>query len=87
MYLLYESLYGELLQECESTDIIGLYGSKEKAIEKAKYLINEDVRCNNYVLDSISNDIEKDSFVRLFFNNQDNWNDYYEIFIKKMDLE
>ena len=87
MYLLYESLYGELLQECESTDIIGLYDSKEKAIAKAKYLINEDVRCNNYVLDSVSNDIEKDSFVRLFFNNQENWNDYYEIFIKKMDLE
>ena len=87
MYLLYESLYGELLQECESTDIIGLYDSKEKAIEKAKYLINEDVRCNNYVLDDEKKDIEKDNLVRLFYNNQENWNDFYEIIIKKMELE
>ena len=43
MYLVYESLYGELLNECDSTNIIGLYGTRELALEKAKYLINEDI--------------------------------------------
>lgn len=31
MYLLYESLYGDLLQENDSTNIIGLYNTLEKA--------------------------------------------------------
>ena len=58
MYLVYESLYGNLLQECDSTNIIGLYGTRELALEKAKYLINEDIRCNNYILDER---LEKDT--------------------------
>lgn len=87
MYLLYESLYGELLQENDSTNIIGLYDTLEKAIEKAKYNIEQDTKCNNYVLDNEKKDIEKDNFVRLFYNNQENWNDYYEIIIEKMELE
>ena len=87
MYLLYESLYGDLLQECDSTNIIGLYDTLEKAIEKAKYYIEQDTKCNNYVLDDERKNIEEDNFVRLFYNNQENWNDYYEIIIKKIEVE
>ena len=87
MYLLYESLYGDLLQECDSTNIIGLYDTLEKAIEKAKYNIEQETKCNNYVLDDERKNIEEDNFVRLFYNNQENWNDYYEIIIKKIEVE
>lgn len=88
MYLVYESLYGELLYECESTNIIGLYNTKEKAIDK----VNKMIKCqlgndSNYVLDTEHNNINEDSFVRLFYNNQDNWNCYYEILIIKVEEE
>lgn len=87
MFLLYESYYGEIILECgESTNIIGLYSSKEKAIEKARKLIEEDKK-NNYVLDKECNNIEEDYYVRMFFNNQENWNCYYEIFIKEIKLD
>jgi len=87
MYLVYESLYGELLQEGDSTEIIGLYKDKEQAINKVKYLIGEDMRCNNYVLDDERNDIDRDGYVRLFYNYQENWGDYYEVFVMKMEVE
>ena len=87
MYLVYESLYGELLNECDSTNIIGLYGTRELALEKAKYLINEDIRCNNYILDKENNDIEENNCVRLFYDHQENWNDYYEIFIQEIQVQ
>lgn len=82
MYLVYESLYGELLYECESTTIVGLYDSKEKAINKVKELIDAE---EFYVVDVESN-LEENDYVRLFYNNQENWNCYYEILIKKLEL-
>jgi hypothetical protein len=87
MYLVYESLYGDLLQDNDSTEIIGLYKDKEQAINKVKYLIGEDMRCNNYVLDDERNDIDRDGYVRLFYDYQENWNDYYEVFVMKMEVE
>ena len=88
MYLLYESYYGEIVLDVgDSTNIIGLYSSKEKAIEKAKELIETDVKNNNYVLDIENNNIEEDGYVIMFWNNQENWSCYYEIFIKKMKLD
>lgn len=87
MYLVYESLYGELLQECDSTEIIGLFKTKEAALEAAKYNINEDTRCNNYVLDEEHNDIERDGYARLFYDDQENWHDYYEIFVEKIEVK
>ena len=82
MYLVYESLYGELLYECESTTIVGLYDSKEKAINKVKELIDAE---EFYVVDVDSN-LEENDYVRLFYNNQENWNCYYEILIKEIEL-
>lgn len=88
MYLVYESLYGELLYECESTNIIGLYNTKEKAIDKVNKMIKQQLgNDSNYVLDREHNNINEDNFVRLFYNNQDNWNCYYEILIIKVEVE
>lgn len=86
VYLLYESLYGELLCECDSTSIIGLYDTLEKAIERAKYEIEQDTKCNNYVLDNENYDIEN-GYARLFYNNQENWGCYFEMFIKEMEVK
>ena len=88
MYLVYESLYGELLYECESTNIIGLYNTKEKAIDKVNKMIKQQLgNDSNYVLDREHNNINEDNFVKLFYNNQDNWNCYYEILIIKVEVE
>lgn len=87
MYLLYESLYGDFLSDCDSTNIISLYNTKEKAINKAKDLIERYTMDDGYVLDEERKDIEKDNFVRLFRGWQENWSCYFEIIIKKMEVE
>lgn len=87
MYLLYEEYFGGLICETgETTNIIGLYSTKEKAIEKAKYMIEEDIRCNNYVIDTERNNIENE-YVIMWYNNQENWDDYYMVIIEKLELD
>ncbi len=87
MYLLYESYYGELILECGvSTNIIGLFSTKEKAIQKAKELIKMNIN-QNYTLDVERNNIEEDNYVIMFYNNQENWNCYFEILIEKVELD
>lgn len=88
MYLLYESYYGEIVLDTgDSTNIIGLYSSKEKAVEKAKELIETDIKNNNYVLDIDNNNIEENGYVIMFWNNQENWSCYYEVNIEKIELD
>ena len=87
MYLVYESLYGDLLNECDSTSIIGLYDTKDKAIKKVKELINNELSSDNYVLDEERNNIEEYNYVRFFFNKQENWSCFYEICIEKVEVE
>lgn len=88
MYLLYENYYGDLILDCgESSNIIGLYDNREKAIKKAKDLIEKSIKENNYVLDKERNNLEEDNYIILFWNNQENWNCYYEMIIKKVDIE
>ena len=71
MYLVYESLYGELLCDCESANIIGLYQTREQAVDKVKSMIKDELESgNNYVLDEEMNDIDNFNYVRLFYNNQ-----------------
>lgn len=86
MYLLYESLYGELQQENDTTEIIGLYRTKKQATQKAKEIIQNELKDGNYILDNERKNIEEDSFVRFFYGWQENWNCYYEIIIKKVEL-
>lgn len=87
MYLLYESLYGELQQENDVTEIIGLYDTLEKAQEEAKEIIDNELKDGRYILDNERNNIEKDNFVRFFYGNQENWSCYYEIIIEKVELD
>lgn len=88
MYLVYESLYGELLYECEATNIIGLYETREQAVDKVKSTIKNELELNNnYVLDDEMCDIDNCDYVRLFYKEQENWNCYYEIHIEKMRCE
>ena len=86
MYLVYESLYGDLLLECDSTNIIGLYGTKERALEKAHELIQEEINEGQYVLDHDRNTIE-DGYVRFFYKDQENWGCYYELFLEEMEVK
>lgn len=87
MFLVYESLYGELLQDNDSTNIIGLYNSKEKAFEKAQEIIDRELKEETYILDIERDNLERDSFVRFFYGWQENWNCYYEIIIKEIEVE
>lgn len=87
MYLVYESLYGELQQECDATNIIGLYGTKEKALAKVNELIQAEINEGQYVLDCDRNKLEEDNYVRFFYKEQENWNWYYELFIEKLEVQ
>ena len=86
MYLLYESLYGDLQQDNDTTNIIGLYETKEQVIEKAKKMIEAELKNGSYVLDNERKDLENDLFVRFFYGWQENWNCFYEIIIEKLDV-
>ena len=89
VYVVYESYYGELLQDCgDSTNLIGVYSDIEKAKEKIQGLVSADLS-NNYVLDrDCENYInESGGYYRLFYNNQENWNCYYEIIMEKREVE
>ena len=83
MYLVYESLYGELLYECDATNIVGLYSTKELAQEKVKQMVERNLSEDDWVLDENINDY---NFVRIFWKEQENWGCYFEIEIKEMEL-
>ena len=85
VYVLYESNYGEILLECDSTYLVGVYKNREDAIKKAKENIEYSLKEYNYVLDEEENNIEK-GCVRLFYNNQENWSCYYEIVIEEKEI-
>ena len=42
---------------------------------------------NPYILDKENNDIEENNCVRLFYDHQENWNDFYEIFIQEIQVQ
>lgn len=100
MYLVYESMYGELVYECGATNIVGLYSTKELAQEKVKQMVERQLSENNWVLDedifsiitsvgstkTNGTDLNGYNFVRLFWEKQENWNCYFEIEIKEMEL-
>lgn len=92
VYVVYQSLYGDLLQETGMcTEIISVYENLEKAKEKVKQLVsaelaNTENQKEGYVLDE---EIEKDdeTFFRFFWNKQENWMNYYEIGIEEREVE
>ena len=89
VYVVYESYYGELIQETgDSTNLIGVYSDIEKAQEKVKNIVSADL-LNNYVLDKEAPNIitETGGYYRLFYNNQENWCCYYEISVETREVE
>lgn len=81
VYVVYESYYGELVLETGNcTDILGVYTDLEKVKEEVNNIVQSDL-ADNYVLDKDEkNSIdEKGGCYRLFWNNQENWQCYYEI--------
>lgn len=87
MYLVYESNYGELQYECDATTIIGLYKTKEQAIEVAKREV-ENNKEYNFVVDSedIDSIFEKRDYLIMFYNYQENWDSYFEIIIEEIKV-
>lgn len=87
MFLVYECLYGELLEGNDSVNLIGLYDSKEKAFKKAKEIIDREKQEGNYILDIERKALKRDSFVRFFYGWQENWNNFFEVCVSKLDVE
>ena len=89
VYVVYESYYGELIQDTgDSTQIIGVYSSLEKAKEKVNNIVQADLE-NNYVLDDETENTinENGGYFRLFYNNQENWDCYYEVVAEVREVE
>lgn len=100
MYLVYESMYGELVYDCGATNIVGLYSTKELAQEKVKQMVERNLSEDDWVLDenifrittsvdstkTNGTDLNDYNFVRLFWKEQANWCCYFEIEIKEMEL-
>lgn len=89
VYVVYESLYGELQSGMgDSTIIIGVFKNLEDARTKAEELINEDLE-DDYVLDNqIENGCDENGgFYRLYKYEQENYSCFYEIIIKKETLK
>ena len=87
MYLVYESNYGELQNECDATTIIGLYKTKEQAINIMKHEV-ENNKEYDFVLDNedIDSSIEKRGCLTMFYKYQENWYSYFEIIIKEINV-
>lgn len=89
VYVLYESIYGELLQDTgDSTKILGVFNDLQQAIKIAENNVADDLN-NNYVLDNGEDNgaNANGGFWRLFYGEQENWNSYYEINIKQYEVK
>jgi hypothetical protein len=89
VYVLYESIYGELLQDTgDSTKILGVFNDLQQAIKIAENNVADDLN-NNYVLDNgeYNGASANGGFWRLFYGEQENWNSYYEIYIKQYEVK
>ena len=88
IYLVYMSNYEEVVRDgAEATEILGIYEDKEKAYNVARNQINKVLEDHNWVLDEERNDLDRDGFVRFFFNNQENWNCYFEINVTELEVK
>lgn len=85
MYLVYEENYGDCLCETDAANIVGLFKTKEKAMEKVKERI-ELGKQEHYVLDEEAN-FEEDNCCYMFWQDQENWNEYYAIILEKIEVE
>ena len=86
VFILYE-LTSPLLASscgCDTFEILGVYNSKEKAIEEKINFINMYLK-DGYVLDKQDENKEKDNVI-LFWDYQENWNEYIELIIQEKEI-
>lgn len=90
MYLVYESNYNELQYEGDATTIIGLYKTKEQAINIMKHEVENNNKEYDFVLDDedtdIDSSIEKRGCITMFYKYQENWDCYFEIIIEEIKV-
>lgn len=88
LYLVYESNYGEIILEgCDSTDIVGIFKTREQAEMKRQELIEKATLNDGWVLDEqVKQDYLNKDVVIMFWQEQENWSNYYEIHIKEMEV-
>ena len=89
VYILYENLYGELFQDTgDSTRILGIFDNLQEAVKIAENNVANDLN-NDYVLDNGEDNgaSANGGFWRLFYGEQENWNSYYEIYIKQYEVK
>lgn len=87
LYLVYQSNYGELLQDVSATDIVGIYKTREEAERIRDNIIEDDIN-NGWVLDKeVKNNYLNKDLVIIFWAEQENWNNYYEICIKELEVK
>ena len=88
VYLVYMSNYEEVVRDgAEATEILGLYKDPAEAKAVAKAQINKVLEDHNWVLDEERNDLDRDWFVRFFFNNQENWDVYFELSVAELEVK
>lgn len=89
LYLVYESNYGEIifLEGCDSTNIVGIFKTREQAEMKRQELIENATLNDGWVLDEqVKQDYLNKDVVIMFWQEQENWSNYYEIHIKEMEV-
>lgn len=87
VYLVYMSNYEEVVRDgAEATEILGVYNNKEEAYNVARNQINK-VFDHNWVLDMERDDLDRDGYVRFFFNNQENWDCYFELSVTELEVK
>ena len=76
------------------TRIYGVYDSYQKAKEKAIYEIDEDIRCNDFVVNKeVYEDFKnynkehEDISIEVFADREENYSEYYTISIIPMNVE
>ena len=88
LYLVYYSNYEEVVRDgAEAVKFLGLYRSKEKAMQKAYDQIKIVMENPNMVMDNERDDLERDNYVRFFYDHQENWDYYFEISVSEMEVD
>jgi hypothetical protein len=88
IYLVYMSNYEEVVRDgAEATEILGVYKNKEEAYNVARAQMNKTLNDHNWVLDMERDDLDRDGYVRFFFNNQENWDCYFEISVTELEVK
>jgi hypothetical protein len=88
VYLVYMSNYEEVVRDgAEATEILGIYNNKEEAYNVARSQINRVLEDHNWILDMERNDLDRDGYVRFFFNNQENWDCYFELTVAELEVK